>query len=62
MYLESKTKSFCHSLSRKKVRISIGNIDLFADSIFKNIEILSDQKCCLNQTKLGMEYPCLSRV
>ena len=28
---------------RKKVRFSIGNIDLFAYSIFKNIEILSGQ-------------------
>ena len=27
----------------KKVRIAIGNIDLFAYSIFKNIEILSGQ-------------------
>ena len=36
-------KNFCYSLPRKKVRISIGNIDLSAYSIFKNIEILSDQ-------------------
>ena len=44
MYVESKTKkNFCHSSSRKKVRISIGNFDLFAYPIFKNIEILSDQ-------------------
>ena len=28
---------------RKQVRISIGTIDLFAYSIFKNIEFLSDQ-------------------
>ena len=28
---------------RKKVRFSIGIIDLFAYSIFKKIEILSDQ-------------------
>ena len=44
MYLESNTKeSFWYSLSRKKVRISIGNFDLFAYSILKNREILSDQ-------------------
>ena len=36
-------KDFLYSLSRKKVRISIGNIDLIGYSIFKNIEILSDQ-------------------
>ena len=31
MYVESKTeKNFCNSLPRKKVRISIGNLDLFA--------------------------------
>ena len=30
------------NIPRKKVRISIGNIDSFS-SIFKNIEILSDQ-------------------
>ena len=44
VYLECKTeKNFCYSLPRKKVRISIGNIDLFAYSIFKNIEISSGQ-------------------
>ena len=36
-------KNFWYSLPRKKVRISIGNIELFAYSIFKNIEFLSDQ-------------------
>ena len=44
MYLERKTKKkIWYSLSRKKVRNSIGNFDLFAYSIFKNIEILPDQ-------------------
>ena len=43
MYQESKTKKNCHILPKKKVRISMGNIDLFAYSNFKNIEILSDQ-------------------
>ena len=31
------------NVPRKKVRISIGNIDFFAYSILKNIEILWDQ-------------------
>ena len=31
------------NVPRKQVRISIGIIDLFAYSIFKNIEFLSDQ-------------------
>ena len=31
------------NVPRKKVCISIGNLDLFAYSIFKNREILSDQ-------------------
>ena len=31
------------NVPRKQVRISIGFIDLFADSILKNIEILSNQ-------------------
>ena len=38
-----KHKNFWYSLPRKKVRISIGNIDLFAYSIFKNIEFSSGQ-------------------
>ena len=43
-YLESKTKKNCYSLPRRKVCISIGNIDLIAYSTFKNIEFLSDQE------------------
>ena len=35
--------NFWYSLPRKKVLISIGNIDFFAYSSFKNIEILSGQ-------------------
>ena len=35
----------------KKVRISIGIIDLFAYSIFKNIEILSDQGVVQSEPK-----------
>ena len=44
VYLEYKTKNnFCCSLSRKKDRISIGNINSFSYSILKIIEILSDE-------------------
>ena len=44
VYVDCKTERiFCYSLPRKKVRISIGNIDLFAYSVFKNIEISSGQ-------------------
>ena len=44
VYLECTTERiFCYSLPRKKVRISIGNLDFFAYSIFKNIEISSVQ-------------------
>ena len=44
MYLESKIERiFAIACLGKKVRNSIGNIDLFAYSIFKYIEILSGQ-------------------
>ena len=36
-------KDFLVNLPRKKVSFSIGNFDLFAYSIFKNIEISSGQ-------------------
>ena len=43
-YLDGKTKRiFGIARLEKKVRISIGNIQLFAYSILKNIEILSGQ-------------------
>ena len=38
-----KTKRTFGIACLEKVRISIGNIDLFAYSIFKNIEVLSGQ-------------------
>ena len=43
VYLESNTKRIFVVACLEKVRISIGNIDLFAYSIFKNREILSGQ-------------------
>ena len=51
MYLESKTKRIFVIAYLKKVRISIGNIDLFAYSIFKNIETLSDQGVVQSEPK-----------
>ena len=43
-YLECNAKRMvCLTFLEKKFSISIGNIDLFAYSIFKNIEILSGQ-------------------
>ena len=38
-----RQKYFCYSLPRKKVGVSIGNMDLFAYSILKNIENSSGQ-------------------
>ena len=44
MYVESRTKRiFAIACPGKKVSFAIGNIELFAYSIFKNIEILSGQ-------------------
>ena len=37
------------NVARKKNCISIGNIDLFAYSILKNIEILSNQRVVQSQ-------------
>ena len=38
------------NVPRKQFRISIGIIDLFAFSIFKNVEILSNQGVVESQT------------
>ena len=44
MYLESRTKRiFAIACLGTKVSFAIGNIELFAYFIFKNIEILSGQ-------------------
>ena len=59
MYVESKTNKICHSLSRKKVRISIGNFDFFAYSIFKNIKNLSDQGVVQIEPNLVWSIPCV---
>ena len=40
------------NVPRKKVRISIGIIDLFAYSILKNIEIFIESGGCSKSTKL----------
>ena len=55
-------KSFWYSWPRKKVRTSIGNIDFFAYSIFKNIEISSGQGVVQIKPNLAWSIPCVSRV
>ena len=58
VYLESKTKRiFAIACLGKKFVFQSEIFDLFAYSIFKNIEILSDQGVVQIVTKLGMEYP-----
>ena len=47
---------------RKEVRISIGNIDLFAYSIFKNIEVLSGQGVVQIKPNSVSSIPWVSRV
>ena len=49
-------------MSRKKVRFSIGNIDLFAYSIFKNIEISLGQGVVQIEPNLLWSIPCLYGV
>ena len=61
-YLNCKTKKNCYSLSRNQVRILIGNIDLFAYSIFKNIEILSDQGVLQSEPNWYPRLPVLIRL
>ena len=46
----------------KKFRISIGNIDFLAYSIFKNIEISSGQGVVQIEPNLVWSIPCVSRV
>ena len=46
----------------KKVSFSYGKFDLFAYSIFKNIEILSDQGVVQIEPNLVWSIPCVSRV
>ena len=63
MYLERKTKKKnWYSLSRKKVRISVGNFDLFAYSIFKSIEILPDQAVVQIEPNSVWSIPCVPRT
>ena len=54
--------NFWYSLPRKKDRISIGNIDLFAYSIFENIENSSGQGVVQIKPNLMWSIPCVSRV
>ena len=47
------------NVARNKVRISIGNIDLFAYSILKNTEILSDLGVVQNELNRYPRLPLL---
>ena len=50
-YLGCNAKNGPPNFPRKKIRVSIGIIDLFAYSIFKNMEILSDQGVVQSEPK-----------
>ena len=60
--VQCKTKKFCHSLSRKQVRISIENIVLLDYSNFKNMEILSDQGVVQSGPNGYPRLPVLSKL
>ena len=62
VYLESKTERILGIACLEKIRISIGNIDFFAYSIFKKIEISSGQGVVQIKPKLVWSIPCVSRV
>ena len=62
VYLESKTERIFGILPRKKVRISIGNIDFLAYSIFKNIKISSGQGVVQIKPNVVWSIPYVSRV
>ena len=63
MYLECKAKRiFGIACLGKKVSFSYGNFDLFAYSIFKNIEISSGQGVVQIEPNLVWSIPCESRA
>ena len=63
MYLERKTEEiFGIACLGKKLVFSYGNFDLFAYSIFKNIEISSGQGVVQIEPNLVWSIPCVSRV
>ena len=63
MYLECIAKRiFGIECLEKKVRISIGNIDLFAYSIFEKVEYSSGQGVVQTKPNLVWSIPCVSRV
>ena len=59
--LENK-KNFWNSLPRKKVSFSIGNFELFAYSIFKNIEISSGQGVVQIEPSSVSSIPWVTRL
>ena len=63
VYIESETKTiFSIDCLGKKFVFSIGNIDLFAYSIFKNIEILSGQGVVQSEPNWYPRLPVLFRL
>ena len=63
MYLESKTKRiFAIACLGKKFVFQSEIFDLFVYSIFKNIEILSDQGVVQIAPNSAWSIPCVSRV
>ena len=50
------------NIPRKKVRISIGNIDLFAYSILKKIDVLLDQGVVHSEPNWYPRLPVLFRL
>ena len=63
MYLKSRTKRvFAIACPGKKVSFAIGNIELFAYSIFKNIEILSGQGVIQIKPNSVWSIPCVFKV
>ena len=57
VYLERKMKRIFCIACLEKVRISIGNFDLFGYSIFKNIELLSGQGVVQNEPNWVWSVP-----
>ena len=62
MYLECIVKRFFGIACLEKSSYLIGNIDLFAYSIFENVEISSGQGVVQIKPKLVWSIPFVSRV
>ena len=60
--LESKKKTFCYSLPRKKVSFSYGNLLLFQINNFKNWFFSSGQGVVQSEPNWVWSIPCVLRV